>query len=201
MAANNIWELTACTRVEGQRCVNVFHFREETAGTTVPEAKAVAVMFDTIFHPLWAACVSEDLEFECYYVRRVQPQPGLTFLLQATVPILGQVAEEAVPSNASACMALKSALANKHGRGRKYFAGVPESHQQAGKLSIAALALWDTFANEFEDEVGHTGPGGELYRAVVYSRAQLTAEDIIIADMSPSIATMRSRRQPYGMIV
>jgi len=46
----------------------------------------------------------------------------------------------------------------------------------------------------------HPIAGGGNIRSAIYSRLLSTADVTISATPSPSIASMRSRRQPFGMI-
>lgn len=199
MPANDVWEATVVQRLAGQRVVNVFHFKE-TVGISPPfPARNVAQMFEAEFKDVWRAMVSEDVAFDCCYVRRVQPAPTVPYLLLFTAPNLGLIAEDSIPGNASACLSFHSDLATKNGRGRKYIAGIPEGGQDSGLMDAPQLALCDAFADLFRDE-DHAGPDGGTFKACVYSRATLAGEIIKQADFSPSIATMSSRRQPFGMV-
>lgn len=200
MAAGDVYELTVVGQLNLQRCVNVFHFKEKTSDSTTNPAKSVAVMFDEEFIPTWRLAISNQWDFNCIYSRRVLPGPGIPFLHTLAGATVGAIASESVPGNASACMSFKSNEPGPSGRGRKYIAGVPENGQQAGIMSDPQMTLFLTFAGLFEVDDLNGSIGGGTYTPVIFSRTLQASNRIMVADFSRSIATMSSRRAPFGMI-
>lgn len=199
MSVGDIWEVTLSQRLAGQRAVNVMHFGETVASSEPKPAKVVADMFITDFLFAWRSAVSEDMKFECVYVRRVQPIASIPYLAIISGPNSGLIASDSVPGNASACLSFHTDLNTKSGRGRMYVAGIPEAGQEAGLMDDVQMALMDNLAIIFADDT-HSGLGGGVYAPAVYSRLLSQANTIRESIFSRSIATMSSRRQPFGMI-
>jgi hypothetical protein len=147
----------------------------------------------------WLNCVVEDYLMDCLYIRRIHPTPSLAYLRPYTAENAGNIDGDGIPGNASAIISFKTDVWTKSGRGRVYICGIDEADQSAGILDADILAKLNTLADVFKAD-SLAVPGGGTCRFAVWSRKDVAAAAIIVADPSPSIASMRSRRAPFGMI-
>ncbi len=99
MAVGDVYEVAVDYNVLGEHCTNVFKFRETTECVETIPAKAIADAFAATMLPLWAAVVSEQLNFDCVYARRIAPAAGVAFTKLVDVP--GDVVSEAVPTTSA----------------------------------------------------------------------------------------------------
>lgn len=71
--------------------------------------------------------LSQDLTTREVFVRYVGSASGPEFTLTIAPPQPGGAVEDSMPSNVALCLSLRTALAGRRFRGRKYFSGIPVS--------------------------------------------------------------------------
>lgn len=196
MAVADIYELTQSYRVRGEWCENVLHFREKTAETDPIPAENLALGWDISIKPDLVALLSDEVILACVYARRISPTPGIAFtVLQTDV---GIVASEAVPSLAAVITTWYTGTFTGRGRGRTYWPGLPESMQNSGSLTAAALTNWQALADLLEIDLAAGGGGTGVWELCVWSQASLTAAIVLAGIARSNMASMRSRRQKPG---
>lgn len=196
MAVGDIYEAVVQYKVRGEYINNSFHLQETDACTDMIPAESLALALQDAWIGDWAALLSEEAVFSGIYTRRVRPVPGPTFTVLDTTP--GGVNDEAIPSAASLLISWVTNLATKSGRGRNYFAGLPESSQNGGSLAAGSVAAWVTFATMLKDAVDGIGGATGSWALCVYSRKLVAAEDILMGVVRSNLATQRKRRQRPG---
>lgn len=196
MALNDVMEAVVSARVKGEYVQNVFHLKETTASTDPIPAKALAEAIQAVWLPDWAALVSTDVEFACCYVRRIKPAPGVAYTLLLTN--VGAVASDAVPTGSALIVTWYSGLASKRGRGRTYFAGLPEEAQDAGLLAAAVVGDWEDLADLIATILVAQGGGVGAWELGVYSEVNAAIADTIARSVRTNLGSMRSRRQRPG---
>jgi len=196
MAVGDIYEVVVQQNVKGEFVNNSFHVQETDACTDMLPAETLALAVQDAWIDDWAALLSEETVFAGIYARRVRPAPGPTFTVLDTSP--GDVADEAIPSCSALLVSWVTNLASKSGRGRTYFAGLPESAQNGGSLAAASVAGWEAFATLLKQTFPAIGAGTGEWALCVYSRKLLSAEDILMGVVRSNLATQRKRRQRPG---
>jgi len=147
--------------------------------------------------------LSNEASIISVYVRRVAPTAGVPLLLifgSVTYPnIVGTVVSEAVPSTSAAVWSWYTALASGRGRGRTYIPGIPESHQDGGYLTGAAMTIHNAaILDWYTDPWVPTTSGTGEWELVVWSRLNLSAQDITWGVAHTNLGTIRNRRQVAG---
>jgi len=196
MAVEDVYEVVVDMTVLGEHCVNVFKFRETVAETDTIPAENLALGFQAALIADWAALLSEDVQFNCIYVRRISPGPGVAFTVLETTP--GEVVSQAIPSASGLVVTWYSATASKRGRGRNYFAGLPENAQQAGKLEADVIAAWTAFLATLMGTIAAGGGGAGSWQLCVWSDVDSIGRDVVTNVIRTNLGTMRTRRQRPG---
>lgn len=199
MAIGDVYEVTVVSQVNGQRVVNVQHFGEAVECTDDIPARSICAMWEDVFLPLYLAALSNEGSVQCIYARRIDPTLGIPFLVVETSSP-GLVAAESVPSNAAAVISFYTSLYSRSGRGRQYFSGVPESHVADGVMDTPYVGDLQDYADLFLEPQDAPTPYSGSWVGLVWSPTLGTGHIILAAVVSPSMGSMRSRRQPYGMI-
>lgn len=199
MAVGDIFQVTQVLSVMGQRCVNVLHFKESTACTDQIPARSIAAMYEDVFAPALQLCLSDEVEIQCIYARRIRPTLDIPFLIvESAMP--GLVASHTAPPNAAGIVSFYTAVPSRSGRGRAYISGIPESRISDALMEptqVTALGVWaDLFLNPQAPPAPYDGE----WRGVVFSPALNAGNNIIGHVISPSMGTIMGRRSPYGMI-
>jgi hypothetical protein len=196
MAVGDVYEVNFQAKVRGEFVNNVLHLVETQECTDMVAAHSLATALLAQWIPDWAALLSQDVVFAAIYARRIKPTFGPTHTELVTTP--GGVAEDAIPSGSALVISWVTATASKSGRGRTYFAGVPEDAQAGGSITTAAATSWDDFAELLQGNVdAETGDTGQ-WALAVYSRKNQLAYDIITHSVRTNLAQQRGRRQRPG---
>lgn len=196
MAVNDVYELVQSYRVRGEWCENVFHYKEKTAETDPIPAENLALGWDTTIKPLLVALLSDEVIFACVYARRIAPTPGIAFTVLQTDA--GAVASEAIPTTSAPIITWYTNTISRRGRGRNYFPGLPESMQNSGSLTAAALTDWQGHADDMEIDLAAGGGGTGVWELAVWSELAATAQIVVAGIARSNLASMRSRRQKPG---
>jgi len=200
MAADDIYQVTLVSTVSDQRVVNQWHFKEVDACTDEIPAHSVAAMFEEVFIPPLFLALSIEAVGQCIYCRRLDPAPHIPYLLVLEA-VIGDISGDAVPSNAAAVMSIYSVEFGRSGRGRSYISGIPESGVTGSLINDTQMDLLEDFSDLFIN-AGHVPPApfDGSWKPVVWSPKNSEAHNLVESNFSPSMGSMRSRRQPYGMI-
>jgi len=196
MAVGDVYEVSVDYSVLGEHCVNVFKFRESVEETDDIPARNLALAFQAAAIADWAALLSEQVQFNCIYVRRISPTPSVAYTVLLTDP--GEVVSEAIPTTSAVLITWYSTVASKRGRGRNYFAGLPENAQAGGKLEGDVLAAWQDLATTLMAAMGPAGGGTGVWALCIWSDILGAANDAVTNVVRTNLGTMRTRRQRPG---
>lgn len=198
MAVNDVYEITVQGRCRGKVYNNVLHFRETVACTDDIPAKSLSAAFRSAIITPWLGLIAEDTTIDCTYTRRIAPGPGVTYTDIVGEP--GTREAQSVPSGAAV-------IASKYGdtfgaskRGRIYFCGVGESDQEAGQLTEAAAVDWAVFLDVFCTVFSAVGADTGSWRGAIWSNKLLSAIIQTVCFLRTNLGSMRTRRQPPGLI-
>jgi len=171
-ALGSAWEVRLEGRMEGQKTENVFHF--VCVGATADVELNLILIFMQCFIDNLLPVLSSSWVFERVVWKQVSPALGIE---QISIPVgtpAGGGAATALPSFCSLLYSERTLFAGRSGRGRKYFAGIPEnatvnsSFDTAGAFWAGALAFALCVINAFV----HPDPAGgtDIFNLSVYSR-------------------------------
>lgn len=196
MAVGDVYEVVVCGDVKGEHVQNVFRLKETVEETDDVPAENLALGIQTAWIPDWKALLSEDFAFNCIYVRRIAPAPGIAFTVLLTD--VGEVVSDAIPSTSALLISWYTNLATKRGRGRNYFAGLPENAQEGGLLAATELAAWQALGVLIRGSVPAGGGGSGSWELGVWSEILAAIQDVKTSVVRTNLASMRSRRQRPG---
>jgi len=131
MAVNDIVRLTLRGQTANQEIVNVFHWRQENAGTLVLEDLQTEFL-DNILSPVSVICSSSMLWSRMTWEHLVDG--GIFHDVVLESPSNGAVTGDQLPPNVCYTFTYLRTVRG-HRNGYKRFAGVPESWQNGGELS------------------------------------------------------------------
>lgn len=188
--------------LDAQRCLMVFHFRDDVGGFT--EQQVEDEMNNNLLSRI-AEHTSQDVLFTMISVQELWPEAKDPY--QEVKAFNGQVAEAALPTVLAGVVSMRTGLAGRSNRGRKYFYGIPQSEVADSQLSQDYLLLvankWAALHDRYKPGsalapytwgVLHKKLGGQ---PVPIGANSFTAANSVVA--RPYVATMRSRRPGHGM--
>ena len=135
MAANDVFEARLNFTLYNQKCVNVFHFRQEDADGSGSARAALAALIGVNWVAKYVLAQTDDTTFDSIGVRRVFPTPLQEIV--DSVALDGTFSGEAYPPNVTVCMTLYAADGGRRGIGRTYLVGVPEGAANFGAIQDA----------------------------------------------------------------
>lgn len=107
----------------GQLIENVWHvIGPDPFDPTV--AADVAATFQTGYANIYAS-LSQDIDLREIFVHNLNGAVSGEATLAITPPAAGGIVEDGEPGNVAICISLRTALAGRSTRGRKYFSGLP----------------------------------------------------------------------------
>jgi hypothetical protein len=119
----NVAQVTVKGSLFGQVVENVW-YAQCSASPTAEELTGIAEPFPTFYAELMLG-LSEDLSINEIVVRNMGSAAGPEITFAVTPAQTGGVATASMPGNVAFCISLRSALAGRQFRGRKYFSGLP----------------------------------------------------------------------------
>lgn len=188
-------------KLHGQLAENVWYLRSYVAGT--PDNEIALNVRDNITRK-FRAHQSNEYQVQNILAQEIFPVARDPFELP--VGEAGTVATESLPGGMAAVLSLRTGLAGRRNRGRKYLAGIPEANHGQGGLTQdawAALAaecdairLWFNAGNGLNNvELGivHRSQGGQPVPLAAGSFVPVTF-------MTPNqvLGTMRTRIPGHG---
>lgn len=126
----------------GQLVENVWHVTT-TDPPTLTDLEDIAGIFNTMYASLLLA-FSDSLFINQFNVRYLGDIGGPEFTLISTPALQGADANQSMPGNVALCISLRTALAGRRFRGRKFFSGIPvpevEDNQVSATFADAVVA-------------------------------------------------------------
>lgn len=172
MAVNDKYKITVVGLLHSQYILNVFHFNETTAVTSVsPPEQWYRDAFKDWINPEFLTLVSNQYQWVETVVQRIRPTPQLLAHIFAETSLVGTQTGEALPPQDAAVITLYGTFGRRADRGRKYFAGLPEADHTSGVLTSAALGRLQALATALDvDEMGHLSDPTARARFVIHSK-------------------------------
>lgn len=192
MAAGDTYRVSTKAHLYGTKCVNVFHYRVETPPTGLGEEEAIKSAFVEDVLPELVACLSNQLTIHCIQVQNVTDLAGNPQDFYLPSGGVGTVVDAALPANKCVCVSLYTQTYSRNGRGRKYFAGIPVTHEVDNALTVDAKVLWEALQVVLETNLTG-GTGGGVYQHVVWSPSLELADTVVRALAGPQVHSLRGR--------
>jgi hypothetical protein len=146
VAHPNVAKVTVLGELYGQDVENVWYV-QTAAPPDIVEMENIAATFQTAYASI-AAALSQDISFSQVIVRYLGDIAGPEFSFAISPPQTGGVATGAEPGNVCLCVSLRTALAGRRFRGRKYFSGLPTGTVVANRVTDAtATAIRNAVQN------------------------------------------------------
>lgn len=150
MALDDIYRITLDSTLHGQRVLNTFHYRLNDPVTgNFSDSLALAWQAE-IVGPL-LALVSNEFTALGVICQRIRPLPVLAAYTEALVSASGLVEAPSLPSSVAVVVSKYTELAGSANRGRNYFAGLTDTHEDESQLAVAWRAGWQSFADLLSD--------------------------------------------------
>lgn len=196
-----VLEVTAEYHVNGQLCMNVWHYYMERDGG-ITDGREAALNALTILNPVgklfetFRNCISDTVDDILFYAQWITPQ-RYAYVVTPVGPQAGTVASVPYPQNVSVACTMKGDQADKHNLGRKAMGGVPEDFGANGLLTNLAMVAYQVFCDECRESF--VGVEGEDYSPVIFNRATPELSPVITESFpQPSLRVERRRTVGVG---
>lgn len=185
--------------ITNKNIVNVYHYRR-SAGGVVPSNANVEAAFAALIKPNYAACLSVALVGDDVRTRFLDDPSFPVAPSGDTFP--GGLSGDNAPTCESAYVKVRSNIRGKNYRGSKHFSPIAESSTLNQELTITAIGLFSALAVALF--TNFTDADGNVWRPIILSRtlsnlttspASITYGDVIFAQASKTIGTMRHRKE------
>lgn len=191
MALNDIFESVLGFTQNGEKIVNVLHFRQSSVDVTNPAAKDLALAVEEdLWTAAYKAVVCDDLSLQTVRCNRIWPTLGGTYI--HNVDDAGSVVDDPLPPNSNALLAFYSATVSKKGRGRIHISGVPDGWHKDGILDTANIAPYTAviaaILGPFQKAAGAT------FQCGTWSAGDLAFWEFTSGVVRSHLYTLRSRR-------
>lgn len=192
-----IYKTVAKGTLYGINCVSVFHYQTDTPSAGGPEQEDINDAFANNTLPSLIAVQSNDFVWQCLSTSIIGPGSAQIYDKIVSGVGTGFIDEDSLPANKVYRATLYSATLNGHGRGRKYFSGIPESWEDDNAIILEqppdnpGTLLGDLQATLLQQLAG--GPWNGTFDPVIYSTDLATAAAVIKVTVSPQVSSMRSR--------
>lgn len=104
------------------------------------DLEAIAAVFHVGYGAI-AAPLSQDISFTEVYVRYMGAAEGPEYTLGISPPMTGGAVLPSAPGSVALCVSLRTALAGRRFRGRKFFSGIPEDNIVGNAIDPAFCTL------------------------------------------------------------
>lgn len=141
--AADVMEVAALGAYSGEEVVNVWHVRKTSGAVTEDDLDNVAGVIDAWYASDIAPLVHTAWSHTRTRVRDLTTQDGL--VKEYAINTNGQRSGSPLPGSNTVCISLRSGLAGRSRRGRKYFSGSVHSDLVGTDVNLWATAHLDDF--------------------------------------------------------
>lgn len=199
MPINDVYRVEVWQNVGSEPTMNVLHILETVAETGAGNVAQLANTMTGALYDAMSAELSEDWRVVMISARRVSPTGGIpdTTVFGGAEAIVGQVADEIVPSGSAVLISHYTDTPSRDGRGRTFLPGLPESSQNEGQFVEARfIALNSIVQTEFLGEKTPLGATTGRFRFMVFGGGASPSIDYVIRQslVRPNLASQRRRR-------
>lgn len=206
MAIGSIYRVSVIQSVNGQRLVNVWHYKH-TAGTgSTDEKLELATAIEAVINPVMVAKLSIAWKTLCYEVAELD-LPGQPFFKHDSAGTVGAIAGECFNSAVCCTIALFTATGSHDGTGRTFISGLPITYENRNNLNATGLLAIGPIGDELIKLLvggGYTFQPGRApgFKKDPASTPEVPLDDLatpfdpwILEDVRIPLTKLRSRRQ------
>jgi len=140
-------EIQMVGRLHGQTIRNVFHYLYLNQAAIQDGAAAALEAAQQFKQSLWDDMASQfSNEYTLVYITAQWVKPTRYRLVTMSVGETGTAQTNSLPSTVAVVLSFYAEFAGRRYQARKYFAGIPTTHEQDSKIAPAQLANWETVA-------------------------------------------------------
>lgn len=207
MALGDTWEVALQYQANGQNCVNVWHMTENEA---LPDDNARGVEWETTFTNAYKFAWGFGTDISARLIKARTILTALPAAIERAVAFGGDAGHVGPTEyqQSPICVHLRTAVADRHGRGRKFISGYPANWVENGVLNATGLGQMGAFCNTLMTRWAGVlgGAGRGPFTLVVVSRADPgrvppwagRVSDVVSMSAAAAIGTMRSRKVGVG---
>lgn len=169
MADGDLYSLTVHLLNEDQPVSFSMGYEQDGGTYGIETGLAVCVKFTADYLPKLLLCLTDDVTVDQLFFNPIgisTELAGFANLSGAVGGILG----EPLPSNMAALVHLPTVAPNSKHNGRIYLPGIPEASIVGGVISVAQLALIQTWATQMFVDIVPAAPEDATFKPIVISR-------------------------------
>jgi len=197
-ATGDLLEFITYCRARNQNGLNVYHYTVGTTHGTVPNEGSVVGLLSSVFGPLLRTAMSNEAEYSGASIQTLQPEPMSDKVYSTASAGVGGVSSTLLPSRSAGVISLRTGVASRSARGRKYIPFPAEADNNTdAKPSAAYLDALAALADEIVNIqiVGEPGLNDVQLIPVIYSRELDAATALTQALVRKEWGTQRRRSQ------
>lgn len=192
MAANDVYRAAINTIVNGINCLNVFHFIQiDNDGVEVPPDSLKAAL-ETILLPAWVPFLSPQAIITSVVIRRILPTGSQPSTYNFVAGDGTNAGTEAMPPNVAVVASHYSNTLTKRGRGRVYYAGIPQTEIENSVPKATFVALFATFKSVLIAQMMDAGSAIH-WQWVHYSPTDVAVRVIVHVEQRMQLRLLRER--------
>lgn len=158
--APNVLEVAAIQEYSGEPVVNVWHFLKGAGSITEDDADNIAGIVDSWYISDIAPLVHTAWSHKTTRVRDLTVQDGM--VKEYAINTQGQLSGSPLPGSNAVCISLRSSLAGRSRRGRKYFSGLNHAALVPADINLWATATLDDFRDAVAALLAAAAPDYEM---------------------------------------
>lgn len=194
MAINDVYRAAIASQVNGVNCLNVFHFIQIDAdGAEVPPDSLKAAL-ETILLPVWVPMISPQVSIDSVIIRKILPSGSQPFAYSLASGTGTHAGTQAMPANLAVVNTHYTTVLSKRGRGRVYYAGIPQTMVDASVPKAAWVSLFGTFITVLKAQIQDAGSGIN-WQWVHYSPTDNAVRVITHTEQRMQLRTLRERNR------
>lgn len=150
LAVGDFLQAVTYCKLQEQLSLNVWHYQVTSVMGVAPSESDVADAIDSVFGALLKAAMSDQAEYLGASIQKVAPVPAGDRFYNQDSKDNGDVAADALPGQVAGLISLRSGLAGRTNRGRKYISFMPETwNTSIGTPSSFALTALANLGAEY----------------------------------------------------
>lgn len=188
---DDVFAVTTRAFLDAQTILNTFHYSAQgpTNDEGVAVAEALGAAFNDAVQSLIASVQSNELVYVSTIVQKIYPARFVISESIANLAPAGGIVEASLPTTVAVVLKRTSFLADRHGRGRIFCAGIPVTQVDASRLTGPGLILWDNVAQSLKEDL--LAVEGFTFQPIIFNRVSPEGSFTI----AQAVATPRLRVQ------
>lgn len=195
MPVGDLFEIVTVSRFQDQTGLNVSHWRIESISGSTPTDTVIAAAMNSHLEDEHVNLMSEEASYRGLTLQYLGPGDPREKVIHANGGEPGTIEGEPLPSQVAGLITLRTGLAGRANRGRKYFPFAGETANLTGGVPSAAylLSLGDAVTAYSADVLAGTPPVSALLHCYILRKSDLHAVRVTTGTVRPNWATQRRR--------